>query len=164
MNLPIGEITQQGVDSRKFDETKEINSLFDKLFSGYLVITIEGFGGVEEGIMIFKKGRIVGTIYEYMNYGITIFGESAIPQIFNSLAAEFGVIDVVSLTTDQVDLVIAFNDKIKLPIELGKRDVSKFFVKKFSPSYAAKVLSKVVEKQETTKTIFDKLGLSDLGR
>lgn len=162
MNLPVGEMVKQAVNLKDFDYRKEMANLFDKGFSGYLVTTIEGFDGIEEGVLLLKKGDLVGTLYEYTNYAITIFGDIALPQVFNGLAADYGVIDVCALTNQQVDLVTAFNDKVKLSKPVNKKGIAKYFRNKFSTEYAEKALSEVLEKYESRKSIFKKFGLSEL--
>ncbi|AJF60815.1 MAG: hypothetical protein J4224_01280 [Candidatus Diapherotrites archaeon] len=162
MNLPVGDIIKQGIKLKEFD-SRIIESFYDKEFSGYLVASIEGYAGIEEGALLFKKGLLIGAFYEYLNYGITVHGNQAVQQVFNSLAAEYGVIDVISLTNQQADLITAFNDKIKLTVNVGKKDVRKLSRSFYSNEFAEKVLSKVLEKHESRKNVFKKLGLTDLG-
>src|SRR3989344_3524603 len=162
MNLPIGEVVSQGINLKEVDGRRLVETFYDKNFSGYLVSTIEGFDGLEEGILLFKEGALAAAFYEYDFYGITVFGDSAVPQVFNSFAAKNVVADVVSLSNQQVDLVTAFNDRGKLSKPLQKGEVSRFVVKYFSPDFAKKTLSEVVKESESKKDIFKKLGLEGL--
>ncbi len=162
MNLPVGEAVKQSVALKDFNYRKEIEGFFNSGFSGYLVTTVEGFDGIEEGVLLFKEATLVGALYEYTNYGITVFGDIALPQVLNGLVADYGVVDVYRLTNQQVDLVTAFNDKVKLSRTVGKRDITKYFKKKFSSEYAEKTLSDVLKKYESRESIFKKLGLSGL--
>lgn len=163
MNLPIGDVIEQNLNLREFDAKGTVSGLFDRMFSGYVVATIDGFDGMEEGVLLFKKGSIVGSIYEYTNYGIVVFGEPAMVQTINSMAAPWGVADVYSLSTQQVDLVTAFNDKIKITKDIQKRDIAGLFGKPFSDQYARQVLGEVLKQHESRETVFKKLGLSRLG-
>ena len=163
MNLPIGEMLSQGVNFKEVDGKKLVESFFDKKFSGYLVVTIEGVNGIEEGIILFKEGRIAGAFYDYDLAGITVFGDTSIPHVFNSFAAENVVADIVSLSNQQVDLVTAFNDKAKLEKPINKGQIRKLIPKVFSAQLAQSVLSGVSPEKDSKKDIFKKLGLTSLG-
>lgn len=163
MNLPIGEPVAEQVSLREFDAQGIINSLFERAFSGYVVVTIDGFDGMEEGVLIFKKGLLVASFYEYLNYDITVFGEPALVQAFNAFAAEFGAVDIYNLSNQQIELVTAFNDKIALPKPLLKNEAGRMYVKDFTDQYAKQVLSEVLKTHESRESVFKKFGLSGLG-
>jgi len=163
MNLPIGEAVERNLNLREFDARGTVTGLFDRLFSGYLVVTIDGFGGMEEGVLLFKKGVLLGSIYEYTNYDIVVFGEPAMVQSINAMSAQYGVVDVYSLSNQQVDLVTAFNDRVKISRAIQKRELSGLFGREFSDQYARQVLSGVLKEHESRETVFKKLGLSRLG-
>jgi len=163
MNLPIGEMVSQGVNFKEVDGKKLVESFFDKKFSGYLVVTIEGTNGIEEGIILFKDGRLVGAFYDYDLAGITVFGDTSIPHVFNSFAAEHVVADIVSLSNQQVDLVTAFNDKSKIEKPINRGQIGKLIPKVFSAQLAQSVLSEIKTEKESKKDIFKKLGLTGLG-
>ncbi|HZX34604.1 MAG TPA: DUF2226 domain-containing protein [archaeon] len=162
MNLPIGEVVSQGINLKEVDGRRLVETFYDKNFSGYLVSTIEGFDGLEEGILLFKEGALAAAFYEYDFYGITVFGDSAVPQVFNSFAAKHVVADVVSLSNQQVDLVTAFNEKGKVSKNFSKSDVSRLIPRAFSEEFARNTLSEVVKEKESKKDIFKKLGLGGL--
>ncbi|MBU0661853.1 MAG: DUF2226 domain-containing protein [Candidatus Diapherotrites archaeon] len=163
MNLPVGESVAEGVGLREFDAKGVINSLFDKLFSGYLVVTIDGYDGMEEGVLLFKKGVLIASIYEYMNYDIVVFGEPALMQSFNALVAEFGAVDIYALSNHQVSLVGMFSEKIILPNPILKRDSGRLYVKEFTNQYAKQVLAEVIKTHESREAVFKRIGLSRLG-
>ncbi|MBU0662617.1 MAG: DUF2226 domain-containing protein [Candidatus Diapherotrites archaeon] len=163
MNLPVGSAVAEEVALKDFDIQGITDSLFDKLFSGYIVVTIDGYDGMEEGVMIFRKGTLAGALYEYMNYDILVFGEPALVQVFNALAAEHGAVDIYNLSNQQIDLVTAFNDKIILPKPLGKKDIKRMYVKEFADQYAKQVLAEVLKTHESRESVFKRLGLSRLG-
>ena len=164
MNLPVGEVITRGVNLNEIDIRRLLEGFYDKNFSGYLVVSLEGFDGIEEGLLLFKGGSIVAAFYEYDLYGITVFGDSAIKHVFNSFAAEYVVGDVISLSNQQVDLVTAFNDKSKVSESIPKNQVAKLIPKIFSHELAKGVLSEIVKESESKKDIFKKLGLSKLGQ
>lgn len=163
MNLPIGEVLSQGVNFKEVDGKKLVESFFDKKFSGYMVVTIEGVDGIEEGIILFKEGRMVGAFYDYDLEGITIFGDTSIPHVFNSFAAEHIVADIVSLSNQQVDLVTAFNDKAKLEKPISRGQIGKLIPKVFSNQLAQSVLTEISTEKDSKKDIFKKFGLTGLG-
>lgn len=163
MNLPVGDIISQGLNLREIDVKKLIEGLYEKAFSGYLVATLYGFDGVEESVMIFKEGGFIAAIYEYELYGITVFGDSAVPHIFNSFAVEHIVADIVSLSNQQVDLITAFNDKAKLAKIVQKQDIAKMVPKGFSAELARSMLNELVKQEDDKSNVFKKLGLSGLG-
>lgn len=163
VNLPVGDIISKGLNLKEIDVRRLVEGLYEKAFSGYLVATLYGFDGVEEGILLFKDGALIAAIYEYELYGITVFGDSAVPHVFNSYAADFIVADIVALSNQQVDLVTAFNDKSKLQKPVQKGDVSRLMAKTFSKELARSVLTHIVSSTEDKAGIFKKLGLAGLG-
>ncbi len=106
---------------------------------------------------------MIAAIYEYEFYGITVFGDSAIPHVFNSYAADFIIADIVTLSNQQVDLVTAFNDKAKLQKPIQKSDIAKLMPKSFSKEFARSVLAHIVNSTDDKSNIFKKLGLAGLG-
>jgi len=163
VNLPVGEVISRDLNLREMDVKRLVEGFFDKRFSGYLVATIDGYDGVEEGVLIFKEGSLIAALYEYDLHGITVFGTAALPHVFNSFAAVYVVADIVSLTNQQVELVTAFNDKSKLSKAVGRGEVGRLIPKVYSHEYAKAVLTDVVKKEESKVDIFKKLGLSGLG-
>ncbi|HLC79322.1 MAG TPA: DUF2226 domain-containing protein [archaeon] len=163
MNLPVGEVISRGLNLREMDVKRLVEGFYDKGFSGYVVITLEGYDGLEEGVLIFKEGGMLAAMYEYDLHGFTVFGDQALPQVFNSFAAEYVVGDIVSLSNQQVDLVTAFNDKSKLLRVVNKSDIGRLIPKIYSAEFAKSVLREVVKKDESKSDLFKKLGLSGLG-
>lgn len=163
LNLPVGEVISKGMNLREIDARKLLDGFYEKEFSGYLIITLEGFDGVEEGVVIFKEGSLTAAVYEYDLYGVTVFGDAAVNHFFNALAAQYIVGDVVSLSNQQVDLIIAFNEKSKLNRSVSKADIPKLMQRLFSTAPAKSVLGQYVKKEESKRDIFKKFGLAGLG-
>ncbi|MAG18136.1 MAG: hypothetical protein CL944_01540 [Candidatus Diapherotrites archaeon] len=163
MNLPVGEVISQGVNFKEVDSKRLVQSLYEKNFSGYVIVAVEGYDGLEEGMLLFKQGKMVGAYHEYDLHGITVFGDDSITHVFNSFAAEYVVGDLVSLSNQQVDLVTAFNDKTKLEAPISKADIQKLIPKVYSSELAKNILSEVVQEKDNRKDVFKKLGLSGLG-
>ncbi|MBI4210704.1 MAG: hypothetical protein HY544_04335 [Candidatus Diapherotrites archaeon] len=163
MNLPVGEVISSGVSLREIDVRRLVEGFYEKGFSGYIVDTIEGFDGIEEGALLFRDGSMTAAIYDYDLYDLTVFGDAAVVHVFNSFAAEYVVADIVSLTNQQVDLVTAFNDKSKLLKAVQKQDVARLIPKIYTTEHARSVLKEAVKKTESKSDVFKKLGLSGLG-
>ncbi|MFH1258101.1 MAG: hypothetical protein V1658_04130, partial [Candidatus Micrarchaeota archaeon] len=68
MNLPAGTVVKTAIDSATIDFAALLKELKDKAFNGYLTLTLQGVGGVEEGITVFDNGKIVAAFYEYLKY------------------------------------------------------------------------------------------------
>lgn len=162
MNLPVGEIVESGIALKEFSFRDNLELLSDKQFSGYVVLLIEGFDGLEEGVLLYKKGVLTASAYEYCKYGITVQGDSALQQALNASASELGVVDVVALTVQQADLVTAFNDKLKLSREFGKKDVTKLVPRQYTTKFAEQVLSEVLKKEESKGSLLRKIGLGGI--
>ncbi|MBI4044089.1 MAG: hypothetical protein HY392_00080 [Candidatus Diapherotrites archaeon] len=164
MNLPIGEVVEQGLDLYELAVRELLESFIDRGFSGYLVATIQGFSGMEEGLLLFRQGVLTGAFFEYLSNNQAVHGDYSLQQVFNALAAEKGVVDIVALSVQQVDLITAFNDKLKISTPLDKSKLSRYFVKKYSEKFAAEALANAVNPKTKgdSKNIFKKLGLDVL--
>lgn len=131
-------------------------------FNGYIVITIEGYAGIEEGVFLFKAGNIIGALYEYTNFDIMVYGDFALQQAFNAAAADFAVFDLCELSKQQVDLIVAFNEKIQIQQAIQQKDAGRYFRQKYDSGFAQKTLHEVVKKEESRYDIFKKIGITDI--
>lgn len=137
MNLPSGLTIKSGVDVATIDFSELIKQLKEKGFNGYIAITIQGIGAIEEGEVIFDNGKIVAAFYEYFKYAKKVTGDLAFQRIMNASASKHGVIDIFQLTNDQVQLILAFNEQaICLPTE---NDIKKLRTEEFSPFFEEQV-------------------------
>jgi hypothetical protein len=164
LNLPVGTTKKQAVSIKATDLKKDVSALMVQGFNGYLVVTIEGYAGIEEGVFLFKAGSLYGSIYEYVNFEITVYGDIALTQAFNATAAEFGVFDICELSKQQVDLIVAFNEKVQVSQQILQKDIQRFFPQKFDSNYAKKTLESVVKKEESKYDVFKKIGLGDISK
>lgn len=162
MNLPVGSVEKQGLKLEETDLVKKIAEYLKEKFVGYLVLTIEGFDGVEEGLLFLKNGQAIGAIYEFTKYGKIIYGEEALPVVINAGAAEKGVIDICALTSQQLDLVLAFNDKILLKKNRSAKDIHGLKPRAFDDSHAKKHLAGLLEKEASKLEILRKFGLGKI--
>ena len=137
MNLPSGVAIKTAIDVATIDFGALIKELRDKTFNGYLAITVQGIGGIEEGIVVFDNGKIVASFYEYFKHNKQVMGDLAFQRIMNASAANRGVVDIFQLNNDQVQLILAFNEQaICLPTD---SDVKKLKVDDFSPFFEEQV-------------------------
>lgn len=162
MNLPVGEIIEENLALDELDVRGLISALVEKQFTGYIVNTVGGTAGIEEGVLLFKHGILVGSFYDYSNYGVIVFGKDAVAFVFNSFAAQKGVVDIMSLSTQQADLITAFNDRLKLTITFKKSDLLGLIRANYDSGFAQKALANVVDNGETRKNVMKRLGLSEL--
>ncbi|MCX8158187.1 MAG: DUF2226 domain-containing protein [Candidatus Diapherotrites archaeon] len=163
MNLPVDNAIEKGVRLKDFNYKNKFLDFLDKGFTGYVVVTIDGFEGIEEGVLIFKKGTIVAAIYDFLNYDSSLYGKDALNYVFNAFVCDEGVVDVYTLTPQQVDLITAFNDKIELEKKISKGDISKLFSSKYSEDLSKSFVSKFLKEHSSREEVLKKLGLEGLG-
>jgi len=150
MNLPSGSPIKTAIDVANVDFPALLNELLKKSFSGYLCIAVKGAGGIEEGTLLFDGKKITGSVYEYFKHNKTMLGKEAWVRTLNAAGAEHGVIDIYQLSSEQVELILAFNEQaIWVPSDKELRDLK---VSKFSPSLEQQVAgAKQGEKEELLK-------------
>ena len=162
MNLPVGTPKETGLKLSQEGLSQTALALSREGFTGYLVLTVEGVDGVEEAVLFFKGYEIIGALYEFTRYGKTIFGAEALNLALNAGAAGHGAMDVYALTQQQLDLVVAFNNKILLGAPVGIRTLHSHKVKAFSPKLAEKYLHGLGERKESKLAILKRFGLGRL--
>lgn len=162
MNLPAGVTRVLGKSAKSFDPKKELDDLSAANFSGYVVETLFGESGLEESALLFRQGQGFGSVYEYYGLKQTLQGDDALVHVMNGFLSEHGVLDIVDLSIQQVDLVSAFNAKLKLskPIVKGQfrslvRDsYDASLIRKVGPAHPQESLSK--------ESLFKKFGLAGI--
>lgn len=112
MNFPTGTPVKTAIDAQAVDFVALLKELKGKLFNGYVCLTIQGRGGIEEGVIVYDNGKIVGCSYEYLAHQREFLGDAAFSRTMNASLASNGIIDVFQLRNDQVQLILAFNEKI----------------------------------------------------
>jgi len=158
MDLPLGTPLREGLKTGESDLLQIINNMNEKAFSGYIICTLENQKGMEQGILLFKKGAIAGSYYEFTTHGVQVSGDSAVRLVFNSFLASKGIIDINSLTTQQIDLITAFQEKILISEKIDARKLEKIFPKAFNPQMIFQYVKP--EQDETTRfEIFKRTGL-----
>ena len=114
MNIPAGNIVEGNISFEDSAPNEKVVQLLGQAFEGYVVATTEGAAGIEEALFLLKDSEIVGVVFESIKFGKVVYGISALKLSLNLLRAKKGVFDVVGLSKQQIDLAVAFNDKIEL--------------------------------------------------
>lgn len=159
MNYPVGELVEQGIALEQFKLLPKLGELNSLDFDGYIVLTIDGIAGIEEGVLFLRKGVAVGAAYEYLKFGKTVFGEEALRRFLNAYKARQGILDVCKLSRQQVDLIIAFDERIALEQRLAAKDLSKLTPKEYNSSLAESALGNLLESRESKQALFKRFGL-----
>lgn len=163
MRLPSGTMVESGLSLQGLNFKQKVSQLMDQNFSGYLAIQIEGFDGLEEGLLLFRNNQIQGALYEYLKFDVTVVGDIAMSHCLNAAGADYGVVDVVNLSNLQVDMAMAFDEKIKLTTPVDKKAVERLSVTSFEPSLAEKTLSAAIKRDGVGRNdLFKKFGLEDI--
>ncbi|MEM4254981.1 MAG: DUF2226 domain-containing protein [Candidatus Norongarragalinales archaeon] len=161
LSLPSGKMLNKNVDVSNVDFLKALVQLQRKNFSGYVALCIKGTGGFEEGTVLFDSGKIVGCAYEYYKHDKEFQGPEAFQRILNAAAATTGVMDVVELTPEQVELVLAVNQKmIFVP---DQKQLESTSVKEFSPLFEQQLTAQQAgEKPESREQLLKKYKMGGL--
>jgi len=158
MNLPAGKIVRS-LEKGKDNFVAGIAELVKTGFTGYFILTIEGYSGIEEGVLFIREGQVIGASFEYPKYGVSVFGDSAAKQFFNALAAKHGVADVCELSKQQLELITTFNEKTILEKQITEKDLERITPKSYTSGFAKQTLGKVIEEQESVHNVFKRAGL-----
>lgn len=158
MDLPLGTSLRSGIKTRETNMQQIIVNMLTKGFSGYIVSTIEGLHGIEQGIFLFKKGSILGAYFEFVSRSVEVSGDSAVKLVLNSFLAPKGIIDINALTVQQIDLITAFQEKILISEEIDTKKLSKIYPKKFDSELAKKYI-KEEGAEKTRFELFKQTGL-----
>jgi hypothetical protein len=159
VNIPVGEIIEENVSLKDVNIGKKLSELMNEKVTGYIVLTVEGRSGIEEGLGIIKDGILIGGIYEYIRFGKIIYGDTAMAQLLNSGLAEFGVMDIGRLSKQQIELIIAFNERIELKNKLSQKELLSAMPKKYNAGSAETELVKGLKKKESKFDILKRIGL-----
>lgn len=158
VSLPAGVVIKTAIDVAAVDFFSLLNELKAKSFNGYICITVQGSGGIEDGTLVFDTGKIVAAFYDYLRYDKKLVGDAAMARVFNASAAKTGVIDIYQLTNEQVQLILAFNENaICIP---GERDIARFKSQQFSAEYEKQI--EAMEPQGSKSDLLKKYKLGDI--
>ena len=149
---------QKGVLLLNVDFIKTLLDFEKRGFTGYIALCIAGLNGLEEGTILYDGGKIVGSFYEYFKLDKTFEGKDAFQRLLNASAAKNGVFDVITLTPEQVKLVLAVNEKtVFVP---DQKQFEQVKVKEFSPAFEQEAIETV--RRENKGELLKKYKLGDL--
>ena len=160
MNLPAGNPVELGINLKEVDLHGTLSNFFTANFSGYACVTIDGYDGVEEGVLVFKAGHPIAFSYSYLKHGKNLSGIQALPRTFNAFRARNGVMDVFSVTKDQLELILSFNSDAVLKQVLTQEELDRLMASAYTEGYAVQVLGR---KEEISKRdVLKRYGLSSV--
>ncbi|MEK6902509.1 MAG: hypothetical protein AABX02_02900, partial [archaeon] len=110
-----------------------------------------------------RNGMGVGSAYEYYSRARTLQGDESLVHTLNAFLAEHGVVDIVELSVQQVDLVTAFNPRIKFSKPIPKGGFKPFMKDAFDASLGEKISVTTPTNEPATKeSLFKKFGLAGI--
>ncbi len=163
MNFPTGVTKILGKPVKSVDARPFLEELCQTAFSGYTVESLFGMGGVEESALVFRSGKVVGSVYEYHSSHQTLSGDESIPHVLNAFLSESGILDVVELSNQQVDLVLAFTAVLRLAKPLDKTSFRSLFPSAYNPRLGETISSHAQQSVFSTKeSLFKRFGLNGI--
>jgi len=164
MNIPTNKPIVENAFLENLMCDKLIIDLGNKKFSGYSYLVINTNLGFQEGILLFSKGDVVGSIYFNSFHGVELYGKDAFNLSINSFGYTDGILNIYRLTDEQIKLILIFNDKIKFDFKNNKINVSRLKFK-YDESYLKGILKNIeFNKTDSKLDILNKLNLSELLR
>ena len=162
MNIPVGRVEEKHLRFSDTDPFDKLKQLMESEFDGYLVATVEGISGMEEGLLMLRKKLIVGAVFDALRLNKQLYGVEALRLTFNLLKAKKGIFDVNKLSKQQIDLIMAFNEKMRLAKEVDKSMLSKLKPSSYRESLVSKELAVDFNAPDTKHNLLKKLGLGSI--
>ncbi len=162
MNIPVGTVVEQHKSFSEIVPFKRLEKILESDFNGYFVATIEGISGLEEGLLLIKEKNIVGAVFDSLRLNKQVYGLLALRLMFNLLKAKKGLFDLNSLSKQQIDLIIAFNDCITLSKPVEKQLLSKLEPTSYQENLVSKILELELESSASRHNLLKKLGLGSI--
>jgi hypothetical protein len=103
MNLPVGTLIKEGMQTKKVDFHKLFSTLKAHNLNGYLMLDIMTNNGIEGGSLLFKDGEIIAADYRYLAKDKTLHGEEALKLFMNACIGD-GNFDIYDLGDKIVDV------------------------------------------------------------
>jgi hypothetical protein len=148
---------------KSYEPKRELEDLAASSFSGYLIESLFGSAGVEESALLFRNGQGVGAVYEYYGPKQSVHGDAALSHVMNGFLAENGILDLMELSVQQVDLVTAFNANLKLSKPLTKGMFKSLVKDRYDPSLSLSASKVQYPTQPASKeSLFKKFGLAGI--
>ncbi len=162
MNIPVGEVVEEHKSFSEIAPFTKLENLLDSGFDGYFVAAIEGISGLEEGLLLIKENMIVGAVFVSLRINKHVYGPLALRLVFNLLNAKKGMFDLNKLSRQQIDLIIAFNDRITLVKPVEKQLLLKLQSGSYQGALVSKILELELESSASKHHLLKKLGLGSI--
>jgi hypothetical protein len=162
MNIPIGSIEEQQKTFSESNPFEKMAALLKSDFSGYLVATVEGVSGLEEGLLLVRDSKVVGAAFSALRVKKQVYGLKALRLSLNCLKAAKGVFDVNRLSRQQIDLILAFNEKIAIPKPLDQAMLSRLEPEKYRHEIVSEELEVDLKGGDTKQKLLKGLGLGGI--
>lgn len=164
LNYPVGETVEEALELSKIDPKEFVGRLLSSSFAGYMVVTIEGFSGIEEGVLFFRDNLLVGAAFSYDHYDLGVFGDVALESFFNALASKRGIVDVYRLTKQQLDLILALDERTAVARPIGKEGIDKKLRAKYDSFFGRQALQGMQKVVRPASDLIKKIGLGDIAK
>lgn len=132
MNFPVGVILAKGSLPVEFSDL--VQQLANKKFNGYIVQSVSG-SLIEEGVLFFREGELTGCFVECLGAKKIMRGDEASSFFFNQTKGK-GFFHVIELAKSQVDLIIAFDEKLLFSSKIALKDIPKLIPSTFEPRFS----------------------------
>jgi len=159
MKVPTGEPVERGRKVQKISPKHTIQTLIENDFTGYNTITIHGETGLEEGVIVYKDGYIIGAEYIYFKYNKTYIAEEGLERALNALNSKNGIMDTYKLSSHQLQLAKTMNEENMLQEPIGKEELE--VPTTFNKEYEEQLMKKET-KELTQSELLKKYGLTQL--
>lgn len=163
MNLPISKPLIENVYIDIIEPDKLLLDLSSKKFTGFLYLVIQSEYSFEENFIMFLKGHITGSIYLNNKHNLEVYGQDAFKLSVNSLAYKEGVLNIYTLSEEQLKLVLIFNDKIKFDFKINQNSLSKLNLK-YDKLLFNNIFKNKLQKTQLRSELFEKFNINELLR
>ncbi len=161
MNFPQGTMRIMGKTPKQWDPKLELDVLAQQSFSGYVIETLYNGQGIDECALIFRLGQGIGATYELHASNQTVSGDASLVLIGNAFAVDAGMLDVIELSTQQVDLITAFNAKLKFSKPLLKGQFRSLVKESFDAALLPRASGDSMA-SDSKESLFKKFGLAGI--
>lgn len=162
MNIPVGTVEERQLLFSEAEPFAKIKGLLQSEFDGYVVATVEGASGLEEGLLLLKGRVVVGAVFDSVRLGKQLYGALGLRLVLNLLKSSNGVFDVNRLSKQQVDLIIAFNEKIRLSKPLDSGMLSKLEPSAYRQDLVSTELSVDLDASDSKHNLLKKFGIGSV--
>ncbi len=162
MDIPVGKIVESCFELKNFSFSKRVQELSDRGFSGYIVLTVEGCVGFEEGLILLRQGEIIGCVFDFLKIGEMYYGDDALRLLLNSSKSNYGVADIIELSRQQAELVLAFNDRMAFSKSVNAKDLSKLTPSNYEVSLVKLFVGEKIKIEESRFDVIKRFGLKGL--